>query len=146
MLSPVNCSGAMYAGVPISAPVMVSDESIGNAASDELPAPLPRARPDRSRVNRSSKSADADADADDPAPAGGRSDAVAERSPVGSWSIVRARPKSMTRIWPLWVIMTFSGLKSRCTMPARCADASPRPPATNVATISRQLRGAACSQ
>lgn len=34
--------------------------------------------------------------------------------------MARAMPKSMTLTWPVRVSMTFAGLMSRCTMPARC--------------------------
>ena len=38
-----------------------------------------------------------------------------------------ARPKSSTSTRPLRPTITLVGLKSRCTIPARCAAASPRP-------------------
>ncbi len=34
--------------------------------------------------------------------------------------MARAMPKSMTLTWPVRVSMTFAGLMSRWTMPARC--------------------------
>src|SRR5690606_24343851 len=39
----------------------------------------------------------------------------------------RASPKSSTRTRPSGLTSTLSGLKSRCTSPALCAAASPRP-------------------
>ena len=44
-------------------------------------------------------------------------------------SIVRARPKSMTRTLPSRVTMTLSGLKSRWMRSAACAAAMPSPAA-----------------
>ena len=38
--------------------------------------------------------------------------------------------------------MTLSGLKSRCTTPAACAAASPRPAARNTSSTSRQAAAA----
>ena len=46
----------------------------------------------------------------------------------------RASPKSVTRTRPSRPTSTFSGLKSRCTRPAACAAASPRPAARNTST------------
>ena len=44
---------------------------------------------------------------------------------VGSSASARARPKSVTSARPSLAISTLSGLKSRWTMPAACAAASP---------------------
>ena len=78
------------------------------------------------------------------------SDATASRTsranePVSSRSSRsrRARPKSMTRTEPSLPTITFCGLKSRCTIPAACAAASPRPVATKTSKISCQLRAVA---
>lgn len=53
-----------------------------------------------------------------------------------------ARPKSLTRTRPSTPISTFSGLKSRCTSPARWAAASPWPAWNSTSRISSQPRGA----
>ena len=53
----------------------------------------------------------------------------------------RASPKSVTRTRPSSPTSTLSGLKSRWTMPAACAAASPRPACTNTRRISRHGRG-----
>ena len=67
----------------------------------------------------------------------GPSAAGASRSRPGA-EPQRARPKSMTRTWPLLDTMTLSGLKSRCTRSLSCAAASPRPAAMNTSRISSQ--------
>jgi hypothetical protein len=46
---------------------------------------------------------------------------TARRSRVSPCSIFRARPKSTTLIAPESATTTFSGLMSRCRMPAACA-------------------------
>jgi hypothetical protein len=92
----------MYAGVPSTAPVLVTDA--GATCADFASASL-----------------------------------VARPSSVAS-SASRASPKSVTRTPPSRPTITFWGLKSRCTTPAACAAASPRPAATNTSTISRQPR------
>ena len=56
---------------------------------------------------------------------------------AGGLATARARPKSVTRTRPSPPIRTLSGLKSRCTRPAACAAASPRPAATKTRRISR---------
>src|SRR5258705_464008 len=62
-------------------------------------------------------------------------------TPASVVSAARATPKSATRTRPSAPMRTFSGLKSRCTRPARCAAARPRPAARKTATTSRQERG-----
>ena len=90
--SPSICSGAMYAGVPSTAPVVVS--SWGSSP--------PRASP----------------------------------------RTASARPKSPTCTDPSAATSTLSGLKSRCTTPARCAAASPSPARRQTARMSSAVRGA----
>jgi len=58
----------------------------------------------------------------------------------------RARPKSVTTIRPCRLRSTLCGLKSRWTMPAAWAAASPRPAAMNAATISAARRFSERSQ
>jgi hypothetical protein len=95
---PSHCSGAMYFGVPTTAPstLRLCPGSVVCAASTRRP--------------------------------------------------LSARPKSLTRGRPSLPMSTFSGLKSRCTSPASCAACSPRPPAMNIVTISRQPRSPSASQ
>ena len=45
---------------------------------------------------------------------------------VGEPATARAMPKSVTTARPSRANSTFSGFTSRCTMPCRCANASPR--------------------
>ena len=66
--------------------------------------------------------------------------AVVARARCSRDDALRARPKSVTRARPSAPMSTLSGLKSRCTRPAACAAASPRPAPRNSVRISRQLR------
>ena len=66
------------------------------------------------------------------------SDIVGTSRPSGATGSMRARPKSSTFTWPEPSRKTFSGLRSRWTMPLSCAAA--RPPAISSA-ISTALRG-----
>ena len=54
----------------------------------------------------------------------------------------RAMPKSTTLTTSFAPIMTLVGLKSRCTSPASCAAASPRPAAITAASAAAPERGA----
>ena len=58
----------------------------------------------------------------------------------------RASPKSSTRARPSTPTSTLPGLKSRCTIPAAWAAASPRAASTKTATTSGHDRVAACNQ
>ena len=118
-MPPFHCSGAMYAGVPSSAPVAVIP---GSAPGVPLDSAVPGA-------------------------SGGRTDAAIGSRRIGSstWAS-RASPKSVTTIRPCRLRSTLCGLKSRCTMPAACAAASPRPAARNAAMISNGRRRSARSQ
>ena len=81
-------------------------------------------------------------------PSSGRSAAADEGgggASAPSLPASRASPKSMTRTRPSWPTMTLSGLKSRCTRPARCAAASPSPAARNTCTMAAAARGFALS-
>ena len=72
--------------------------------------------------------------------------ALSSSGSVRSRGAGRASPKSATRGRPSSPMSTLSGLKSRCTSPARWAACSPRPAATNMPTTSRQLLACAASQ
>jgi hypothetical protein len=74
------------------------------------------------------------------------SDRVDSRCAGRSTWASRASPKSVTTIRPVRLRSTLCGLKSRCTMPAAWAAASPRPAARNAAMISAGRRFAARSQ
>jgi len=67
------------------------------------------------------------------------------RSSSTAWGAT-ASPKSLTAARPLRSTSTFSGLKSRCTTPAACAAASPRPTAMNIRRIACHDRGSLTSQ
>ncbi len=67
---------------------------------------------------------------------GSASVGIAEASP-GSGSVSLASPKSRILTKPSFETMTFSGFRSRCTMPAPCALASP---SAICAAIPRILR------
>ena len=60
-------------------------------------------------------------------------------SPCWLASAARASPKSATLIWPSWVMRTFSGFMSRCTMPAWWAAPSP-------ARIGTMMRSASAGE
>jgi len=60
-----------------------------------------------------------------------------------SGAAARANPKSITITRPSLPTITLSGLKSRCTRPARCAAHSPRPARTKMSTISCHVRSSA---
>ena len=64
-----------------------------------------------------------------------RSEAPA-RSPRRTSPVPRASPKSVTSTRPSRLRSTLCGLKSRCTSPAACAAASPRPPPSTAAQTS----------
>src|SRR5579863_950499 len=61
------------------------------------------------------------------------------RVKVVDFGLARARPKSTTLTRPSAVIRTFSGFTSRCTIPARCAAASPA--STGSMTLSASCQG-----
>ncbi|OIQ79354.1 hypothetical protein GALL_389110 [mine drainage metagenome] len=52
-----------------------------------------------------------------------------------------ARPKSATLTWPSAAMITFSGLTSRCTMPARCAAPSALKTASVISSAAVTSRG-----
>ncbi len=56
---------------------------------------------------------------------------------------IAASPKSPTRARPSRSTRTFSGLKSRCTIPSRCAATRPCPAPRNIASTSRHDRSVA---
>ncbi len=61
-------------------------------------------------------------------------------------STARASPKSVTRARPSSSMRTLSSLKSRCTIPAACAAASPRPAPRNSSSTACHDRGSRASQ
>ena len=144
---PRNCSGAMYAGVPIMAPVRVSCAS---KAPELLWMSSPDPPADEGELSTRVEKISPSGRGPDPVRVGVERCMVTAgmpRSVVPLFSVTwRASPKSMTRTWLSRPTMTLSGLKSRCTRPLSCAAASPRPAALNTFTISCQLRVAACSQ
>ena len=115
-----SCSGDMYAIVPAS--MFDADTSVGS---------LVRGGSAPSRV--ASK------------PAAVACGAVTS-SDVSSAIRGNASPKSSTRARPSWPTSTLSGLKSRWTMSAWCAAASPAPAWMNTSRISASDRGALASQ
>ena len=77
----------------------------------------------------------------EPAPIGRVASSATGSAPWAS----RASPKSVTTIRPSRLRSTLCGLKSRWTMPAAWAAASPRPAATNASTIAAVGRRSARS-
>ena len=76
-----------------------------------------------------------------PCPSSSRGRRDRSRAGRSAEAATRARPKSTILMRPARVTMTFSGLRSRCTMPASCAAA--RPSAICVARSSSRFSGMA---
>ena len=115
----------MYAGVPIIAPVCVSGES-SSGSGLVLPVGLLLVVPAPSESLAASVSSSAWS--------GSLSSFTVDGSTTSAASAMpRASPKSVTITRPSSLRSTLCGLKSRCTSPAACAAASPRPAASTAA-------------
>ena len=116
----------MYPAVPIMAPVSVSGVSSGAETGwSDSPARASATEPGSPDTRR---------EAD---PRGDRSRSRETAVPAGrEGPSARAIPKSATTTRPSRPMRTFSGLKSRWTIPAACAAASPRPDSLRAASAS----------
>ena len=134
-----NCSGAMYAGVPSSAPVRVSVDDRSTGCDREVVgvgvggAAMVSSRP--TGVAATGRGA-----------VGGFTGNAGIVAASASLSKPRASPKSVTTTSPSRPSSTLAGLKSRWTRPRAWAAASPAPAARNRRSTSAGSRRSARSQ